>query len=65
MARRASDRETARESGRTPKNPIPGPDMAKGAGGHVLKRREEARRTFADTEKHGRRAIGRLIPFGS
>jgi len=51
MARRQAARDAAREAGRHPRNPIPGPSMAKGAGGQVMKRREEARRKLAETEK--------------
>jgi putative ATPase len=48
LARRGAARAAARETGRTPKNPIPGPE---GKGGNVLKKREESRKKLADTEK--------------
>lgn len=51
MGRRAAARTAARESGRTPKNPIPGPEAVRGAGGQILKKREESRKKLADTEK--------------
>jgi putative ATPase len=49
MARRAAARATSRETGRTPRNPIPGPE-GKG-GGNILKKREESRKKLAETEK--------------
>jgi hypothetical protein len=51
LARRAAARTAARESGKTPKNQIPGPIAAKGAGGSILKKREESRKKLAETEK--------------
>src|SRR6185503_20793454 len=39
MARRAAARAHAREAGRTPKNPFPTPDVPRGAGGAVLRKR--------------------------
>jgi putative ATPase len=51
MARRAAARLAARESGKTPKNQIPGPVAAKGAGSSILKKREESRKKLAETEK--------------
>ena len=51
MARRAAARTEARQSGKTPKNPIPGPEVARGAGGQILRKREEARKKLAETEK--------------
>ena len=51
MARREAARGAARESGRTPKNPVPGPEMARNAGSGMLKKREESRRKLAETEK--------------
>jgi putative ATPase len=51
MARRADARTKAREAGRTPKNPFPSPDVARGAGDKVLRTREENRRKLAETEK--------------
>ena len=49
--RQASARTASRESGRTPKNPIPGPDVPRGSGDKVLRRREESRKKLAETEK--------------
>jgi putative ATPase len=51
MARRAAARAKAKESGRTPKNPFPTPETARGAGGQILRKREENRKKLADTEK--------------
>ncbi len=51
MARRSAARTTARETGRTPKNQIPGPEAVRGAGGQILKKREESRKKLAETEK--------------
>ena len=51
MARRAAARTAAREAGRTPKNPIPGPDVPRNAGGGILKKREESRKKLAETQK--------------
>ena len=51
MARRAAARATSRETGRTPKNPIPGPESTGGMGGGLLRKREESRKKLADTEK--------------
>ena len=51
MGRRAAARSSARETGRTPKNPIPGPEAVRGAGGQILKKREESRKKLAETEK--------------
>jgi putative ATPase len=51
MGRRSAARTAARESGRTPKNPIPGPEAVRGAGGQILKKREESRKKVAETEK--------------
>jgi putative ATPase len=51
MARRADARTAARQAGKTPRNPIPGPEVARGAGGQILKKREEARKRLAETEK--------------
>jgi hypothetical protein len=51
MARRAVARTAARETGRTPKNQIPGPDVPRNAGGGILKKREENRKKLAETEK--------------
>ncbi len=51
MARRATARSAARETGRTPKNPIPGPEAVRGAGGQILRKRDENRKKLAETEK--------------
>ncbi len=51
MGRRADARTAAREAGRTPKNPIPGPETVRGAGSQILKKREESRKKLAETEK--------------
>jgi putative ATPase len=51
MARRAAARAAAREAGRTPKNPFPSPEVARGGGDKILKRREENRKKLAETEK--------------
>jgi putative ATPase len=51
MGRRAAARTEARESGRTRKNAIPGPEAVRGAGGQILKKREENRKKLAETEK--------------
>jgi putative ATPase len=51
MARRAAARDAARAAGRTPRNPIPGPDVPRGSGDRVLKKREESRKKLAETEK--------------
>jgi len=51
MARRSAAREANRESGKTPRNPFPSPEVARGAGDKVLRTREESRRKLAETEK--------------
>ena len=51
MARRAAARAAARESGKTPRNPFPSPEVARGGGDKILKRREESRKKLAQTEK--------------
>jgi putative ATPase len=51
MHRRAAARDAAREAGRTPRQPIKGPEMRAASGGGLLKTREENRRRLADTEK--------------
>jgi putative ATPase len=51
MARRADARAKAREAGKTPRNPFPSPEVARGAGDKVLRTREESRRKLAETEK--------------
>ncbi len=54
MAWREAQREEARASGRTPRNPVPGP-TGEGAGmsaaSKMVRAREESRRKLADTEK--------------
>jgi putative ATPase len=51
MARREAARTAARETGRTPRNPFPSPEVPRGAGDKVLRKREENRRKLAETEK--------------
>ena len=52
MAFRAAEREAARAAGRTPRNPVPGPQGdGMGASGKITRAREEGRRTLADTER--------------
>ena len=51
IARRGAAREANRETGRTPRNPFPAPEVPRGAGDKVLKNREENRKKLADTEK--------------
>jgi len=51
MARRADARAAANASGKTPRNAIPGPEAVRGAGGQILKKREESRKKLAETEK--------------
>jgi putative ATPase len=51
MARRAAAREKARAAGKTPRDPNPAPDIPRGAGGQILRKREENRRKLAETEK--------------
>ena len=51
MNRRAAAREAAREAGRTPKNPFPAPEVPRGAGASINRRREENRKKLAETEK--------------
>ena len=51
MSRRAAARTTAKESGRTPRNPFPAADVPRGAGDKVLRTREESRKKLAETEK--------------
>ncbi|HYK96394.1 MAG TPA: replication-associated recombination protein A [Candidatus Dormibacteraeota bacterium] len=51
MARRAEARTAARKAGRTPRNAIAGPEAARGAGGQIIKKREESRKKLAETEK--------------
>ena len=51
LARRAAARASARESGKTPRSPFPSPEVARGGGDKILKRREENRKKIAETEK--------------
>jgi putative ATPase len=51
MARRAAARTAAREAGRTPSNPFPSPEVARGGGDKILRKREENRKKLAETEK--------------
>jgi hypothetical protein len=51
LARRAAARDAAREAGRTPRDPNPKPEVARGAGSKVLRQREENRKKLAETEK--------------
>ena len=51
MGRRAAARAAAREAGRTPRNPFPTPETAKGGGQKLLKAREENRKKLAEAEK--------------
>jgi putative ATPase len=51
IARRAAARAAARESGRTPRDPNPKPEVPRGTGDKVMKGREENRKKLADTEK--------------
>jgi putative ATPase len=52
MARRAAAREQARQTGKTPRNPHPAPEIPRGAGGQILRKREENRKKLAETEKN-------------
>ena len=51
LARRAAAREKARETGKTPKDPFPTPEIPRGGGDRILRTREENRRKLAETEK--------------
>jgi putative ATPase len=51
QARRAAARAGNREAGRTPRNPIPSPDVPRGSGDRILRKREESRKKLAETEK--------------
>jgi putative ATPase len=51
MARRAAARSAAREAGSTPRNPFPSPEVPRGGGNKILRRREENRKKLAETEK--------------
>ena len=50
LARRAAAREKARETGKTPKSPFPAPDVPRGGGDRILRKREENRKKLAETE---------------
>jgi len=52
MAFRQDERAAARAAGRTPKDPVPGPQVdGMNASGRIFRTREESRRKVADTEK--------------
>ena len=52
MAGREEARARAREAGRTPRNPFPGPTVdGMGVGGKITRAREENRKKLAETEK--------------
>ncbi len=52
MGSREAARAEARERGRTPKSPFPGPDVdSMGASGKITRVREENRKKLADTQK--------------
>jgi putative ATPase len=51
LARRAAAREKAREAGKTPKSPFPAPEVPRGGGDRILRKREENRKKLAETEK--------------
>jgi putative ATPase len=51
MTRRAAARTAAREAGSTPKNPFPSPEVPRGGGDKILRRREENRKKLAETER--------------
>jgi putative ATPase len=51
MNRRADARDAAKATGRTPTNPHPSPEIARGAGDRILKTREANRKQLAETEK--------------
>ncbi|MEX1169945.1 MAG: replication-associated recombination protein A [Chloroflexota bacterium] len=51
MAARAEARAAAKAAGRTPRAPTPAPEIKKGAGGGIMKTREENRKKLAETEK--------------
>ncbi|HEX9550892.1 MAG TPA: hypothetical protein VF971_07340, partial [Candidatus Limnocylindrales bacterium] len=48
MARRASARDAAREAGKTPRNPIPGPTIGRS---DSMRKREDSRKRLAETQK--------------
>ncbi len=52
MAAREAAREEARARGRTPRDPVPGPQVdGMGAGSKLIRQREESRRRLADAER--------------
>jgi putative ATPase len=51
LARRAAAREQARDAGKTPKSPFPAPEIPRGGGDRLLRKREESRKKLAETEK--------------
>jgi putative ATPase len=51
MARRAAAREASVQAGKTPRNPFPSPEVARGGGDRILRTREENRKKLAETEK--------------
>ena len=52
MGSREAARTEARERGRTPKSPFPGPEVdSMGASGKITRVREENRKKLADTQK--------------
>ncbi len=51
MARRADARAAAREAGAAPRSRFPTPDVPRGGGDKILRKREENRRKLAETEK--------------
>jgi hypothetical protein len=51
MAARAEARAAAKAAGRTPRARTPAPEIKKGAGGGIIKTREENRKKLAETEK--------------
>jgi hypothetical protein len=52
MAFREAERDAARAAGRTPTDPVPGPEVdGMNASGKIFRKREESRRKVADTEK--------------
>jgi replication-associated recombination protein RarA len=51
MQRRAAARSAAKESGRTPRDQNPKPEVPRGTGDRILKTREANRKQLAETEK--------------
>ena len=51
MERRATARTVARETGRTPKDPNPGPKVSMRTGDSILRTRESNRKKLAETER--------------